>query len=346
MPLPIILGISATVAAVAGVGSGVSGAKKMKDANDTLKLAKEKNDENIELFKEQNDKTTKAMDALGKKELKVIKSFAEFSDLIEKIQNRPDFAELNIESDVKIKYEAEEVKEASIGAGVLLGGLGGAAAGTAGGFAAAGVTTSAVMAFGTASTGAAISGLSGAAAVNATLAALGGGAVGSSALAGGMALGTQILGFSTLGVGLLVGGVIFNAVGSNLSDKADEAWRQMRKNETKIAEINKYLVELYNLATKYKKSFDKVSKIYYEYLENLRYTIEDEGKTDWGEFDDNDKIITQNTVLLVGLLYQMGKVKLVKESKSEEEVNEVNRQGANKQMKNADKILEEVAWSA
>ena len=69
------------------------------------------------------------------------------------------------------------LKKVSIGAGVLLGGLGGAAVGTAGGFAAAGATTSAVMALGTASTGTAIASLSGAAATNATLAALGGGAI-------------------------------------------------------------------------------------------------------------------------------------------------------------------------
>lgn len=56
----------------------------------------------------------------------------------------------------------------------MVGGLGGALLGTAGGFAASGATTAAVMALGTASTGTAISTLSGAAATNATLAALGG----------------------------------------------------------------------------------------------------------------------------------------------------------------------------
>ena len=53
-------------------------------------------------------------------------------------------------------------------------------------------TTSLVAAFGTCSTGAAISSLSGAAATNATLACLGGGAV--SAGGGGMAVGAAVLG--------------------------------------------------------------------------------------------------------------------------------------------------------
>ena len=34
MPLPIILGVGAAIAGVVGVGSGISGASKMKEAND------------------------------------------------------------------------------------------------------------------------------------------------------------------------------------------------------------------------------------------------------------------------------------------------------------------------
>lgn len=56
-------------------------------------------------------------------------------------------------------------------------------------------TTSAVMAFGAASTGTAISSLSGAAATNATLAWLGGGSL--AAGGGGMAAGTAVLGTIT-----------------------------------------------------------------------------------------------------------------------------------------------------
>ena len=70
---------------------------------------------------------------------------------------------------------------------LLAGGAGGAAAGAAVGSAAAYGTFVAVASFGTASTGAAISGLSGVAAANATLAVLGGGtlAAGGAGVAGG-----------------------------------------------------------------------------------------------------------------------------------------------------------------
>lgn len=139
----------------------------------------------------------------------------------------------------------------SVGAGVLLGGLSGAALGTAGGFAAAGATTAAVMALGTASTGTAIASLSGAAATNATLAALGGGAL--AAGGGGIALGTTILGATTLGMGLLVGGIIFNFTGNKLSAKADEAMEQMKKAKTEIDRICAYLESLHMTEERFEK---------------------------------------------------------------------------------------------
>ena len=229
MPLPLILGVGAAIAGAAGVGTGVHGAIKMKEANDTIKEAEIRHKINIEKFDKKSESTSKAMDALGELELKILNGFDDFSNTIEKIQNKPQFKEYRKDGVTLPKYDKEELKSVSVGAGILLGGLGGAAVGTAGGFAAAGATTSAVMALGTASTGTAISSLSGAAAINATLAALGGGALGTSATAGGMALGSTILGATTLGVGLLVGGMIFNFTGGKLSDKADEAYIQMRE---------------------------------------------------------------------------------------------------------------------
>lgn len=221
MPLPLILGGLAAITGAAGVVNGVKGASKMKDANDIMKRAETRHKSNIEKFENKNKLTCSKMDEVGTRELTILKSFQQFADVVERIQGRPEFRGYR-KNDVELpKYDAEELKEVSVGAGVLLGGVTGAAVGTAGGFAAAGATTAAVMALGTASTGTAIASLSGVAATNATLAAIGGGSL--AAGGGGMALGSTILGASTLGVGLLVGGVIFNIVGGSLSDKADDA---------------------------------------------------------------------------------------------------------------------------
>ena len=341
MPLPLILGIAAGVGAVTGVGSGIHGAVKMKDANDTMKRAKALAEKCQKRFEDHNKSTTHAMDELGKLELTILESFEQFSDAIEKILNCPSMKDIEIDG-VKIpEYDPEKLKDVSVGAGVLLGGLGGAAAGTAGGFAAAGATTAAVMALGTASTGTAIASLSGAAATNAVLAALGGGAI--AAGGGGMALGATMLGVSTAGIGLLVGGVIFNITGSKLSDKADEAYLQARQSEIKVDGICKYLSNLKSSAEEFKEHLEKINDIYRLYLDKLRTIIQVDGKTDWSTFTSSDKRVTENTILLVSLLYKMCQVKLVIKSDNEDESNKVNYRDINSAKSEANKVYAKVS---
>ena len=341
MPLPFILGAAAAVAAIGGVGSGIQGAAKMKEANDTMKEADSRHKRNIKRLENVNAKTSKTMDELGAFELQILHGFDKFSRTIEKIQNRPQFKEYSKDGVKLPKYDKEELTKVSIGAGVLLGGLGGAALGTAGGFAAAGATTSAVMALGTASTGTAIASLSGAAATNATLAALGGGAA---ALGGGgMALGTTILGATTLGVGLLVGGIIFNVTGSKLSDKADEAWSQMKKAEKTIDTMCNYLDDLESVAVDYLISLTEVSCKYEEMFWTVSFAVNTLHKVDWKYFTKEEKKATENTVLLVGLLYNMCKVSLVNKEKNSSGMNTINRIAIDKSIGDADTILKSVS---
>jgi len=341
MPLPLVLGIAAGIAAAGGVGSGIHGGKKMKDANDTMKWAKAKQENAIKVFEDHNASTVKVMDSLGTQELNILQSFDSFSNLIEKIQNRPEFKSFIREGIEIPKYDAEKLKEVSTGAGVLIGGLGGAAAGTAGGFAAAGATTSAVMALGTASTGTAIASLSGAAATNATLAALGGGAI--AAGGGGIALGTTILSATTLGVGLLVGGIIFNVTGSKLSDKADDAYRQAEKTEREVNEICDYLSKLESTARGFKKTLTSVEKAYQDHVRILELIVNYEGKTDWNDFSSKDKCVTENTVLLVGMLYKMCQVQLVLKNDKADGQNTINTKSVMDVQIEADLLLDNVA---
>lgn len=341
MPLPIILGVAAAIAGAAGVGSGVHGAAQMKEANDTMKEAESRHKRNIAEFERCNKEANCAMDDLGKLELTILHGFETFSETIEKIQNRPQFKAYDKDGITLPKYNPEDLKNVSIGAGVLLGGLGGAAVGTAGGFAAAGATTAAVMALGTASTGTAIASLSGVAATNATLAALGGGAI--AAGGGGIALGTTMLGAATLGVGLLVGGVIFNITGGKLSKKADVAWDQMKKAETTINKICNYLKELQSVAGKYLESLKNVNEKYLQSFNYVSYAVNILHKTDWNEFSESEKLATQNAVLLVALLYKMCKVSLVKKASTEEEINKVNKEEVEQAISSSEQVINSLA---
>ena len=332
MPLPIILGIGAAVAGISGVSLGVSGAAKMSDAKKTSEAAQKMHEESQERFKRNSENANEVMDRLGKKEMEILSSFETFSDMIEKIHvSLP-------------QYNAEELKQVSIGAGVLLGGLGGAAVGTAGGFAAAGATTAAVMALGTASTGTAIASLTGVAATNATLAALGGGAL--AVGGGGMALGSAVLGAATLGVGLLVGGAIFGVTGGKISEKADEAMDQAKKEQTEVARIVDYLDQLVKQASSYRETLDDVDTVYQEHLYDMKMMINYSERTDWLQYNDREKRLVQNTVMLVGLLYKMCKLQLVIPAKTEGALNRVDVDGAENCRRDAKMVLRKIGESA
>ena len=169
------------------------------------------------------------------------------------------------------------------------------------------------------------------------MAALGGGAL--AAGGGGIALGTTILGATTLGVGLLVGGVIFNVTGSKLSDKADEAWAQMKEAEQKIDRICSYLNDLKSAAIKYTKSLTTVRDKYNEIFGYVTYTVNNLHKTDWNDFSKEERIATQNAVLLVGLLYKMCQVSLVNKAKDENDMNSVNHGAIDESISNADSVM-------
>ncbi len=338
MPLPLIIGAAAAAAAAAGVGSGIHGAVKMKEASDTSKAAQARNDSNVKKLESTNKSTMNQMDEVGKCEMEILASFKKFMDTFEKIKNRPDIAEISKDKVTLSNFTPEEVKNAAVGASVLIGGMGGAALGTAGGFAAAGATTAAVMALGTASTGTAIASFSGAAATNATLAALGGGAL--AAGGGGVALGTAVLGGATLGVGLLVGGIIFNLTGSSLSEKADEAWRMANENEKKINGICSYLEKLKSSAEKFLSQLKKVSEVYDSNFKKLDYFVNVINRDDYNDYAPGEKLIVKNTCTLVALLYKMCKVELVKKSANENEQNSVNSEAIVSSINDAEKVLD------
>lgn len=344
MPLPIwliplALKGAGAVAGVAGAASVARGAAKAKEANDTMKSAQSHHEKNMEKLEEKNKETSTDMDKLGKLELEILKSFGEFSDIFEQIKNRPQFESYSKNGVSLPKYDGENLKEVSVGAGVLLGGLGGASLGAAGGFAAAGATTAAVMALGSASTGTAIASLSGVAATNATLAVLGGGTL--AAGGGGMAAGAAALGVATLGVGLLIGGVIFSFTGGKMSEKADEAWSQMRKAEEKINMICGYLDDLKKTANKYYSTLSQVNGIYREHLNGLKSIVVMLGHKDWNTFTWEEKKLTENTVLLVGLLYNMCKVELVHKSTKEDGINTINKREVETSINSAETIVAE-----
>ena len=62
MPLPLIIGGIAAVAGAAGIGSGIFGGIKMKEADDAMRAAQKRQENAIHRFESRNSKMTELMD--------------------------------------------------------------------------------------------------------------------------------------------------------------------------------------------------------------------------------------------------------------------------------------------
>lgn len=218
---------------VAAVVVGVGGAAKTVDALDDMSTAKRINREAQDLAesatKRRENKrkgTEERLKKLGKTKIIIMAgSIKDFVETFGRINNPPRLKN-SIGIDELIDFNANsreflDMKMASFKASELAsGGLEAISGGALTAVAAYG----GAMTFGVASTGTAIAGLSGAAATNATLAWLGGGAI--SAGGAGIAGGTAVLGGLVAAPALVITGLFLGA-------KADKALSDARANRDK-----------------------------------------------------------------------------------------------------------------
>ncbi len=295
MPLPFIPLVGAGIALV----TGAYGVKKGFDAKSDMDLAKSINKDAQTIASETEAKVTKgkdsskkAIEGLGKKKVELLStSINDFVNSFEKIKNI-DFKESEGLSELKnfdpksesfqrlkeVSYEARQVAVnglSAIGGGALLafgtynvvmGGLGGLLV--------------------TATTGTALSSLTGVAATNATLAWLGGGAlsIGGFGMAGGMA----ILGGIVTGPALAIGGALF-------AKQAEAAYWDAKTNQKKaeeFAEQGKLILTQLNAikkrANQLKKLMTDINVHFVTYVGKMNSIIDSKG-TNWGDYSKEDK---------------------------------------------------------
>lgn len=311
MPLPLILiGIS-LVAGATGAASGVSGVGKIKDAKRIMQEAEINfNNEKLRLANKQKD-INFILTELGKLKLDIWRDFKLFSNLFEKIKNKPQFTKNKEEEFAFTKHELNDIEEISVKALDILGSsLLSAGAGALAGFAVYGGT----MTLGAASTGTLISTLSGAAATKATLAALGGGAI--SVGGGGIALGTTVLTGAVAGPVIAVSGLLLNAKGNDSVRKAIEVREEADKAIENIGKAINHIDRLSNLSKKLKKELKLVFDVYMQQVTLFKYLVDKE--TDYNKYTDKEKKILDNNIMLVKLLKHITQIDLIRKKKNEE----------------------------
>ena len=239
MPLPFVLLGAALV-------TGGFGAKKGKDAYDDFKGAKERNDRAARWVREGERTLEEARETLKDAmfDLAALKSIIYKDELLPFVEaferiKRVDFHDnFRIDGDLPAmdSYSFDDMRATTLEMkDVLQGGLTSMSSGAVAGLAAYG----GVGFLGTASTGTAIGGLSGAAATNATLAWLGGGSLASGGF--GMAGGMAVLGGVVAGPVLAVGGLV-------ASSKAKEALENARSNQAQAEQARDQMLAAADVA--------------------------------------------------------------------------------------------------
>jgi len=169
------------------------------------------------------------------------------------------------------------------------------------------------MTVGVSSTGTAISGLYGAAAVKAAMAALGGGSI--AAGGGGMALGAIMLNLAATGIGAIIGGAVFAFVGSKTYKKAIDVYDAVLESEEAILDTVGVINELY-LATRNLKA--ATASIYNDGYRGTVRRLSDivAEKDDYRLFTPEEKLTLQNAAWYVATLFKLVNMPLLNRTKA------------------------------
>ncbi|MFY9180387.1 MAG: hypothetical protein WAO12_11505 [Venatoribacter sp.] len=265
MALPFLLVPAAIALAGYGAKKGYDGYQKHSEADEIIDRAKDAYESQRKIVVTNEKNTHTALERLGKKELEIGQGIYEFKKLADSLLKK---LEKNSSQEFKLtipKHNLDKIEEYGFTATGVLGTAAGAgAAGAAAGFAVYG----GVMALGAASTGTAISALSGVAATNATLAAIGGGSLATGGL--GMAGGTAILGGAVVAPVLAIAGWAYDSHGDEAIKNAKKAASEANSAIEKLKKSSELLANTNIYAQKIEKAISTLNEEFVKYHITLR----------------------------------------------------------------------------
>ncbi|NUE65751.1 chemotaxis protein [Snodgrassella sp. ESL0253] len=258
MAIPFI--IAGLVAAAAAVGGkkAYNGHQIKSEADEILKKAKSQFDQRKEHMDASSKISEEKFERLGKLELDIGESFNEFkiisNELLKQLkQDGNKDLKLSISKPKLEKIEEYTILTVEFLSTAIASGVTGVVTGFA--------VYSGVMAFAAASTGTPIVALSGAAASNATMAAIGGGSLASGGW--GMAGGAMFLGAAAIAPTFAIGGYAYENYAEKALKKATKTTREINDAiikmdlcEQHLANINNYVDRIYSLLDSLNQTFN------------------------------------------------------------------------------------------
>jgi hypothetical protein len=302
MPIPLIF-VAAAGTALYGAYKGVSGAMDHSKANNINADAKAMVDTANERVDMQRKSTNAVLEDYGTRKLRAFNGIiADFIATFGRLKNveaihTPELDKLNLGdfSSVSLQGLKDDyalLKSSGLGLGS---GLGGGAALAFGAY-------NGTMLLATASTGTAISTLSGAAATNATLAWLGGGSL--AAGGGGMALGTMVLGAVMIGPALAIFGHIVGNKGEEALNNARSNLEQARTMHAEADIVYKKLEAIQRVSALANTTFSKVSSQLRRAVDDLERVIDRHGEQ-YPQFPTEAREVVLRSVKFAQLLKAM-----------------------------------------
>lgn len=294
MPIPFLL-IGGLATAALGIGKSVKAGMDQKDANETNEYAQTVVSEATEAATKSRENSNKAIENLGRKKLWVldnsIKPFIQIFEQIHDIELSESSGMDELEKFRIDKQAFDELRHMSTLASSLAGGVAGGA--FAGALTALGAYGGAMTLGACATTGTAIASLSGAAATNATLAFLGGGALSVGGL--GVTGGAAVLGGLVAGPALAVLGFVVGAKASANKDAAYSNLAKAHEFEEEVKTIQVLCKGLRLRANMFERLLIQLDAIFTPYVDRLAHTIKSSG-TDYSKYSDREKAVVAATL--------------------------------------------------
>lgn len=303
--VPVLLGLAAA-------GTALFGAKKMMDSSSNNSRAKSLQESAQNIYDTAKDRlednrvrTNSMLEELGKTKINVwANEMGDFINVFSQFKNVEQEGSLAQEEKISINQETiNEYKGAALKASEMLkAGLGTLGAGALAGVAAYGGASM----FAAASTGTAISALSGAAATNATLAFFGGGSIATGGL--GMAAGGAVLGGVVLGPIMAVAGSLMAAKSEENLANAEKMYSEACNAAEKMNGMSDILVNIYDISYDY-------NDFILNFSEKFRSTISLLNDVYVQEYDECKKSFWNKVKLLFGIKVKVDYRKMKLENK-------------------------------
>ena len=304
MPIPFLfIGIGAGAAAL-GVGKSIKAGIDQKEANQINDAAQDLLKTKAEAADKSREASGKAIEDLGQEKIFILNhSMKKFIRSIEKLHEieRDNYVNMNEFHNFKMdKQSMEKLKEmSSMATSILNGAAGGAALGAITAFGAYG---GAMILGTTATTGTAIATLSGAAATNATLAFLGGGAVTIGGL--GMAGGAAVLGGLVAGPALAVMGFVMGAKASANKEAATSNYAKAKEYAKEMKTVCNLCNGIRMRATMFERLLLKLNAVFEPKIDMLETIIEQEG-ADYSQYSSQQKEVVVATLSIAGAIQEV-----------------------------------------